>query len=342
LSEKLKHELSVDADLDTPYNVGLIIGASGSGKTTLAKRIFGDDCFDFRANPDVPVIDQFDERYSYDECVDALIGIGLTSVPCWLRPVKTMSTGQRHRALAALQMMNSEKAVFAMDEFTSLVDRNVAAVMAHCVQKFARRHNKAIVLCSCHYDVVGWLNPDWVIDCNTQTYTDRRRLRCSFERTDKITIEIRECSHDAWKYFSKYHYLSSRLATGVSKYFGAYIDENQIGFLAFNNYVPWRDKRKPIMMHANRLVVHPDYCGLGIGIKMLNVCASYVRRSVGADVWIKMSSKAMKKSLDNSKAWFLKSAQRDTPNPAKIGRKTGYRKHVKTWSYQFVGDACTC
>lgn len=45
VQEKLTHELIIEADLDTPYTVGLIIGNSGSGKTTLATSIWGNGCF---------------------------------------------------------------------------------------------------------------------------------------------------------------------------------------------------------------------------------------------------------------------------------------------------------
>ena len=37
LDKKLTHEISIDCDFETDYNVGLIIGNSGSGKTTFAE-----------------------------------------------------------------------------------------------------------------------------------------------------------------------------------------------------------------------------------------------------------------------------------------------------------------
>ena len=36
VSKKSVHELNVSADIETHFNIGLILGASGSGKTTLA------------------------------------------------------------------------------------------------------------------------------------------------------------------------------------------------------------------------------------------------------------------------------------------------------------------
>lgn len=57
--KKSAHHFEVQADLDTPFNIGLIVGASGSGKTTLAKHIYGDDCFKEILDMTKPVIDQF-------------------------------------------------------------------------------------------------------------------------------------------------------------------------------------------------------------------------------------------------------------------------------------------
>ena len=171
--KKSVHRLSVDADIETPFNVGLIVGSSGSGKTTLAKRIFGEDCFREHLNPNRPVIEQFPKKYDYSTCAKLLGGAGLTSVPCWIRPAYTLSNGQRARAEAAIAMAHTDKEII-IDEWTSVVDRTVAKVMSHCVQKHARRENKAVILCACHYDIIEWLNPDWIIDCNKQSYEDRR------------------------------------------------------------------------------------------------------------------------------------------------------------------------
>ena len=37
-----------------------------------------------------------------------------------------------------------------------------------CGQARRRSINRQLVLISCHADVLEWLNPDWVIDCNTR------------------------------------------------------------------------------------------------------------------------------------------------------------------------------
>ncbi len=171
--KKSEHILQIEADLATAFNVGVIVGASGSGKTTLCHSIFGNDCFFDTIDLTQPIIEQFPESYSYDDCVNILTGVGLSQVPCWIRPVSTLSNGQRARALAALAIAQNSSTI-VLDEWTSVVDRTVAKAMSHCVQKQIRRSNKSIILCSCHYDVIEWLAPDWVIDCNAQTFTNTR------------------------------------------------------------------------------------------------------------------------------------------------------------------------
>jgi ABC-type ATPase with predicted acetyltransferase domain len=173
INKKSKHHLVINADIPKDFNIGIILGASGSGKTTLAKKIYGNDIFESPLNQEEPIINQLPKEFNYEECASILSGIGLNSVPCWVRPVKTLSNGQKARAEAAL-LMSSEKEIIAIDEWTSVVDRNVAKAMSFTLQKYARKKNKRIVLCSCHYDVIEWLNPDWVIDCNKQEFIKKK------------------------------------------------------------------------------------------------------------------------------------------------------------------------
>ena len=168
--KKSIHHLKIEKiDIPKDWNIGLIYGASGSGKTTLARNIFGENIFKNTLNDDEPILNQLPQEMNYDECANILNGIGLTSVPCWIRPVKTLSNGQRARAEAAL-LMTSNEGIVVIDEWTSVVDRTVAKAMSHCIQKFARKQKKQIIILSCHYDILEWVKPDWMIDCNKQEF----------------------------------------------------------------------------------------------------------------------------------------------------------------------------
>jgi ABC-type lipoprotein export system ATPase subunit len=328
---KSKHHLKVSADLETDYNVGLIVGASGSGKTTLAKQIFGQDCFESTLDQQTPIIDQLPPHLDYDHCASLLSGVGLTSVPCWIRPVYTLSNGQKARAEACLQMLKPNAVI---DEWTSVVDRNVGKVMSHCVQKHARKMKKKIVLASCHYDVMEWLNPDWIIDCNTQEYIDRRSMVGTFKRTDQLRLEIKEVTKHTWPYFSKYHYLSERLPTGRIFCYGLFRGSDQIGFICYAAYIIGNQTT----FFPNRAVVHPDYAGLGLGIKLIDETSKLMVMK-GYDIKLKGTSIPIYKMLIKDPLWKF----RKMSKPIKKG-KSGYastkkaRKNTirtKTTTYHF-------
>ena len=197
ISKKSKHHLKISGiEIPENWNVGLVYGASGSGKTTLAKKIFGDLVFRTAIDEDEPIINQLPKELTYEECAAILSGIGLNSVPCWVRPVKTLSNGQRARAEAALLMTQSEQ-IINIDEWTSVVDRTVAKAMSFCIQKFARKHNKKIILLSCHYDVIEWLVPDWLMDCNQQKFQLKHHEDFFFTERDKLKFDIRKINRDS-------------------------------------------------------------------------------------------------------------------------------------------------
>jgi ABC-type dipeptide/oligopeptide/nickel transport system ATPase subunit len=335
-TKKSIHAFNVNADIDAPYNLGLIVGASGSGKTTFAKHAFGNERFKEILDLAQPVIEQFPAYFDYDACASMLSGVGLTSVPCWIRPAHTLSNGQRARAECALQMARADNEVIVIDEWTSVVDRTVARVMSHCIAKHARATNKRIVLLSCHYDVIEWLNPDWIIDCNNQSFIDRRSLWRTFERTEKLSFEIRPASRDTWRMFSRYHYLSESFPGGYTRVFGLFHGEEQIGFQCFANYVPHR-KGTRMKLHSNRVVIHPDYCGFGLGLRMTDACAQKLCDE-GFEVYAKFSSVPMYQSRIKSRNWRLEKVMRH--HKIVVGgnmlRKTGFRTDVKTYSFKFL------
>jgi len=339
IEEKLTHHLEIAADVQSTYNVGLIIGASGSGKTTLAKEMFGPACFEELLDLSKPVIEQFRSSMSYDDCVNALTGIGLSQVPCWVKPAGALSNGQRVRAEVALQLASNRPFV-VIDEFTSVVDRNVAKVMAHCVQKYARKQDRQIVLLSCHYDVAEWLNADWVIDCNRAEFLDRRCLWRGFKRKEEIKFEIAGCQRNTWKRFSQYHYLSKRLPGGHIETFGVYLGGKQIGFQCFANYVPTR-KGQVRIMHSNRTVIHPDYVGFGLGMKVINLTSAHMKQ-LGYRVMAKFSSIPVYNSMSKNKDWVLVDASNNLQESqfhpgGNMSRKGGMRQKTKTFSFKYIG-----
>lgn len=167
------HTWSHIADLPVEGNdwqIGLIVGASGSGKSSLGKQVWGADrVYDLYSgwDNDKPIVDCIAPEGDFKTVTGALASVGLGDVPAWLRPFKVLSNGEQFRAgLARLTVEAPDKVV--VDEFTSVIDRQIAQVGAAAFAKAWRRNTgKQIILLSCHYDIIEWLQPDWVYDTRT-------------------------------------------------------------------------------------------------------------------------------------------------------------------------------
>jgi hypothetical protein len=257
-------------------------------------------------------------------------------VPCCVNPVYTLSNGQKERAKVALYI-SFEKDLNVIDEWTSVVDRTVGKIMSHNIQKSIRSSNSKIVLVSCHYDVVDWLNPDWIIDCNTREYIDRRCLWRNFKRNEQIKLEVKECDKKSWRYFSKYHYLSENSSIGLYFTFGLFHEKRQIGFVSFSNLVPIRKNQKKIKLHSTRLVIHPDFCGIGLGIKFVDICSEYLHKK-SFIVFAKFSSISMYKSRIKNKKWRLYKINRDLKIHNNLTSSKTNRLKVKTYCFKYISE----
>ena len=76
-----------------------------------------------------------------------------------------------------------------MDEFTSEVNRETAKSLCVSASKYIRKKDlKNIVLASCHKDIIDWLQPDWVFDCDTGQKHENDNVLANMNRVAKITI----------------------------------------------------------------------------------------------------------------------------------------------------------
>lgn len=344
VKKKSVHELQIN-NIDLPHNwtIGIIYGASGSGKTTLAKHLFGDNIFQTSINDELPIIDQFPESMQYEDIALLLTSIGLSSVPCWIRPMKTLSNGQRARAEAALLLSHETNNIVVIDEWTSVVDRTVAKAMSFCLQKFARRDKtkKQIIILSCHADIIEWVKPDWLIDCNEQIFKLPASSDFFFQPRERLEFIVRSVNRRTWKRFAKYHYLSDKLPGGKIYCYGLFLNDIQIGFQCFANYTPHRPGTK-IIYHSNRTVIHPDYVGFGLGLKLINLTSMHLQKKINCIIMAKYSSipvfKAMIKDQNNWQFVGEKRLMGKMNVGGNMMRNGGFReKGVKTYHFKFIG-----
>lgn len=156
-------------ELPETWNVGLIVGRSGTGKTTIAKELFGANlCQSFEYTHE-SLLDDFKQDISIKDICKALTSTGFSSPTSWLKPYAVLSNGEKMRCDIARAMLECDK-MFVFDEFTSVVDRDVAKIGSLAIQKAVRAKQKQFIAVTCHEDVEDWLMPDWVFDTNEMKF----------------------------------------------------------------------------------------------------------------------------------------------------------------------------
>lgn len=156
-------DLVLDLDLPDDWTLGAVVGPSGSGKTSLGAQI--GRIVDPKWAKEKALVDSFDKGASFDDITGALASVGLGDVPAWLRPYAVLSMGEQFRANLARTLVDADPKVrWVLDEFTSVVDRQIARIGALAFGKAWKRKGGQLVVLSCHYDILPWLKPDWVLD----------------------------------------------------------------------------------------------------------------------------------------------------------------------------------
>ena len=261
----VKDSFECDFNLDFDWNVGLIVGQSGTGKTTIAKEKLKDYQLFQKHEWDgtKSVIDNFNSNIDVDDVITSLTKVGFSSPLNWLKPYHLLSNGQQMRVdLARLLLETDEPVIF--DEFTSVVDRDVAKVTSLAVSGFIKKNNYKFVAVSCHHDIVEWLQPDWVYD------TDEKRFyRRSLWQRPAMEFKIREATSDSWDTFKNYHYLTH----AINKSCKAYVVEYKDKPIAFGSVIHFPHPKCANFKRIHRMVVLPDYQGIGIGKMFLNYIA---------------------------------------------------------------------
>ena len=308
-SNRLRHQ-----DPQSPrhcnWQIGVIVGPSGSGKTTLARKLFGSNFIERVEWPrDRAVIDCFNrtpsqhpfltgaarnEELSIKEITGLLTAVGFSSPPSWIKPYQVLSGGERFRCdlARALSGTHPRPPLVAFDEFTSVVDRNVAKIGSAAVAKGIRSGQIRchFVAVTCHYDILDWLEPDWVIDMATREF-QRRSLR-----RPAIRLEIFRCRHRVWEMFKRHHYLSGNLSR-AARCFVALWHSTPVSFCAT---LPVIGKKNH--WRISRIVTLPDFQGIGIGMRVAEAVAD-LHRAQGHRLNVTASHPALINHCRRSPKW---------------------------------------
>ena len=307
------------------WNIGVIYGGSGTGKTTLLKE-FGsltDDNFDEHK----PLISNFD-WLDPKEATFLLSAMGLASVPTWLRPFSLLSNGEQYRASLAYKVGKAKEGdTILIDEFTSVVDRDVAKAMSNALQKYIRRTNKRIILASCHFDIMEWLLPDW-------TYSPLKgrleRASCLRQRPT-IELQVFRCRYETWNLFKQHHYISEDL-NKAAKCFCVTWNDKPVAFYAF---LPMPSGTVQNAFRGSRSVVLPDFQGLGIGFSV----SKYLHKLYTKDnknLYVKSVSPALVKKRMRDGDYKFNGKTKSSDEGGKLkGRKL---RDTAAYSFLYVGD----
>ncbi|HEX4132470.1 MAG TPA: GNAT family N-acetyltransferase [Pirellulales bacterium] len=305
LAAKATERFHVDLpDFAADWRIGLIVGPSGSGKSTLARRLFEPQLYTNRAWSDhAAVIDGLGEL-PIREVTGLFTAVGFSSPPSWVKPYHVLSGGEQFRCDLARalarglrrdadnSLVDGEMPIVAFDEFTSVVDRNVAKIGSAAVAKAIRSGHIAcrFIAVTCHYDVAEWLEPDWTIDMATRTSLRRCLRRPSIE------LQVFRCRSRAWSLFARHHYLSGALNPSA-RCFIALWDGEPVSFCAM---LPLMGKRRH--WRISRIVTLPDYQGIGIGMRVAEAVAE-VHREQGLRVSVTASHPALVAHCNRSPQW---------------------------------------
>lgn len=339
LADKSRVEFSVDLPLDDKeWNIGLIVGPSGAGKSSLARKVWGDRVVTgFDWPPGRCVLDGFPDQLGIKQVTGLLTAVGFGSPPAWVRPFGCLSTGEQFRVTVARAL--ADPGLVVIDEFTSVVDRRVAQVASHTIAKTVRRDQRQLVAVTCHFDVIDWLQPDWVCTPGDQGFSWR-----SLQRRPPLELKITALPRSAWSLFRQHHYLSGDLASGA-RCFGGWVDEELVAFAA---YIHFPHSRTRNLKMGHRTVVLPDYQGLGIGGRLDDWIGDHLYR-LGFRYRNVVAHPAMIVYYQRSPRWRLCAAPRtgahlssgSSPEMAKKMKNMKEQFHLDprrlgTWSFEYV------
>jgi ABC-type lipoprotein export system ATPase subunit len=254
------------------WSIGLIVGRSGTGKTTIAKEVFADGYIEPHTYGTAAIVNEMPNGLNYADITKMFTAVGFSSPPSWLKPYSVLSNGEKMRVDLARALLE-ERDVIVFDEYTSVVDRDVAKVCSLAVNKAIRNQHKKFIAVSCHDDIIEWLQPDWVYDTNQQTFS----FRDGHEKRPEIKVDVFDTHRNArlWPLFGKYHYLNTEVKRGTDIFVGC-INNAPVAFCAVRHFPHPKNSR---LKMVHRLVVLPDYQGIGIGTRFLGFVADlYTKR----------------------------------------------------------------
>ena len=165
-----------------PREIVLIVGASGSGKTTLiellvdhgkpqSNMLLEGNCFIGKdttvgilepTRSKLPLIQLIGGNDTH-RALHVLNIAGLTEAFLYFKRFEQLSAGQKYRLMLA-RLIDSGSSLWLADEFCSALDEVTASIVAHNLQRHARRMSATVVVAAPHFETfIRSLKPDKVL-----------------------------------------------------------------------------------------------------------------------------------------------------------------------------------
>jgi len=247
------------------------------------------------------------------------------------------------------------------DEYTSVVDRTVARLGSAALSKAIRSGAIAtrFVAVTCHYDIIRWLQPDWVLDMSGPSLSRGRvrpvrlapvRLASLAQggqggqgrqgKRPPIPIAISRADRAIWPLFERHHYLSGTLHRSAQCFVASF--ENRPA--AFCAVLPFPHPIRP-GWREHRTVCLPDFQGVGIGTALSEFVASLFV-ATGKPYFSTTSHPAMIAHRLNSPLWKMHRKPRMVSRHAPSSRSTTSMSDTcsrgrNTAGFEYVGPERT-
>lgn len=168
INESHSAEIHLDFKYDPTYRITAIIGGSGTGKSTLLREWFNTKSTEFEFSHNDSIFEQiYDNVCDFEKTCQLLFDVGLSSVPVWKNNYAQLSNGEKLRFEIAYKISSSDKTIY-VDEFTSMLDRQVAKNLTLKIRELVEKYDKNLVISTAHFDVLDWIKVDRLIDTTTK------------------------------------------------------------------------------------------------------------------------------------------------------------------------------
>jgi len=285
IDQTQKHVLYDNIELKiSPSDIVYITGDSGSGKSVLLKAIkqdLGEEAMDMasiQSDPEKPIIDTVGKNLG--ESLKLLSKAGLNDAFLFIRRFRELSDGQKYRYKIA-KLMESGKQWWIADEFCSMLDRDTAKIVAYNTQKIVRQMGKAVIVATTHTDLFEDLKPSVHVhkrfgkEISVNYYSNEPAKECSLTKA----MRIEEGTFADYKKLSLFHYRSSRCPP-PRKIFALKRGDELCGAIVYSYPPPttfgrskvWKGNFHKLQREINtinRVVVHPKYRTIGLGVKLV-------------------------------------------------------------------------